>query len=30
MTSMLGNLKPGLSQDNIAQLIEHVEGSLHQ
>ena len=25
----LGNLKPGLSLDNIAELIEHVEGSLH-
>ena len=26
----LGNLKPGLSLDNIADLIEHVEGSLHR
>ena len=26
----LGNLKPGLSLDNIAELIEHVEGSLHR
>jgi hypothetical protein len=26
----LGNLTPGLSLDNIAQLIEHVEGSLHR
>jgi hypothetical protein len=25
----LGNLKPGLSLDNVADLIEHVEGSLH-
>jgi hypothetical protein len=24
----LGNLKPGLSLDNTAELIEHVEGSL--
>ena len=26
----LGNLKPGLSLDNISELIEHVEGSLHR
>ena len=26
----LGNLKPGLSLDNIVELIEHVEGSLHR
>jgi hypothetical protein len=26
----LGNLKPGLLLDNIAELIEHVEGSLHR
>jgi hypothetical protein len=26
----LGNLKPGLSLDNIAEVIEHVEGSLHR
>jgi plasmid stability protein len=26
----LGNLKPGLSLDNVAELIEHVEGSLHR
>jgi hypothetical protein len=26
----LGNLKPGLSLDNIAELIEHVEGSLYR
>jgi hypothetical protein len=26
----LGNLKPGLSLDNIAELIEHMEGSLHR
>jgi hypothetical protein len=26
----LGDLKPGLSLDNVAELIEHVEGSLHQ
>ncbi len=26
----LGNLKPGLSLDNIAELIEHVEGSLNR
>jgi hypothetical protein len=25
----LGNLKPGLSLDNIAEFAEHVEGSLH-
>jgi hypothetical protein len=25
----LGNLKPRLSLDNIVELIEHVEGSLH-
>jgi hypothetical protein len=25
-----GNIKPGLSLDNIAELIEHVEGSLHR
>jgi hypothetical protein len=26
----LGNLKPGLSLDNIAELVDHVEGSLHR
>ena len=26
----LGNLNPGLSLDIIAELIEHVEGSLHR
>jgi hypothetical protein len=26
----LGNLRPGLSLDNIAELIDHVEGSLHR
>ena len=26
----LGNLKPGLSLDDVAELIEHVEGSLHR
>jgi hypothetical protein len=26
----LGNLKPELSLDSIAELIEHVEGSLHR
>ena len=26
----LGNLKPGLFLDNVAELIEHVEGSLHR
>jgi hypothetical protein len=26
----LGNLKPGLSLDNIAELIEQVEGPLHR
>ena len=26
----LGDLKPGLSLDNIAEVIEHVEGSLHR
>ena len=26
----LGNLKPGLSLDNVGELIEHVEGSLHR
>jgi hypothetical protein len=26
----LGNLKPGPSLDNIAELIDHVEGSLHR
>jgi hypothetical protein len=26
----LGDLKPGLSLDNVAELIEHVEGSLHR
>ena len=26
----LGNLKPGLSLDNIAELIEHVEGALRR
>jgi hypothetical protein len=26
----LGNLKPGLSLDNVAELIEHVEGPLHR
>jgi hypothetical protein len=25
----LGDLKPGLSLDRVAELIEHVEGSLH-
>ena len=25
----LGKVKPGLSLDNIAELIEHVEGSFH-
>jgi hypothetical protein len=29
-TRDLGNLKPGLSLDNVAELIEHVEGSLHR
>lgn len=29
-TRDLGNLKPGLSLDNVAELIEHIEGSLHQ
>jgi hypothetical protein len=26
----LGDLKPGLSLDNVAELVEHVEGSLHR
>ncbi|MFZ1090350.1 MAG: hypothetical protein WAN75_14115 [Xanthobacteraceae bacterium] len=26
----LGDLKPGLSLDRVAELIEHVEGSLHR
>lgn len=26
----LGNLKPGLALDNIAELIERLEGSLHR
>jgi hypothetical protein len=26
----LGDLRPGLSLDNTAELIEHVEGSLHR
>jgi len=26
----LGNLKPGLSLDNVAELIEQVEGTLHR
>jgi hypothetical protein len=26
----LGNLRPGLSLDNIAELIDQVEGSLHR
>ena len=26
----LGDLKPGLSLDNIAELIEHVEGTLYR
>jgi len=26
----LGNLRPGVSLDNIADLIEHVEGPLHR
>jgi len=26
----LGDLKPGLTLDNVAELIEHVEGSLHR
>ena len=26
----LGDLKPGVSLDNIAELIEHVEGSIHR
>jgi hypothetical protein len=26
----LGNLKPGLSLDNVAELLEQVEGSLHR
>jgi hypothetical protein len=26
----LGNLRPGLSLDNIAELIEQVEGRLHR
>jgi hypothetical protein len=29
-TRDLGDLKPGLSVDNIAELIEHVEGPLHR
>jgi hypothetical protein len=30
MARDLGNLKPGLSLDNIAELIEQVEGPLHR
>jgi hypothetical protein len=30
MARDLGNPKPGLSLDNVAELIEHVEGSLHR
>jgi hypothetical protein len=30
MARDLGNLKPGVSLDNVAELIEHVEGSLHR
>jgi hypothetical protein len=26
----LGDLKPGLSLDNIAELVEHLEGALHR
>ena len=26
----LGDLRPGLSLDNVAELIEHVEGPLHR
>jgi plasmid stability protein len=26
----LGDLKPGLSLDNVSELIEHVEGPLHR
>jgi hypothetical protein len=26
----LGNLKPGLTLDNVAELVEQVEGSLHR
>lgn len=26
----LGNLKPGLSLDNVSELIEHVEGALYR
>lgn len=26
----LGNLRPGLSLDNIAEMIEQIEGSLHR
>jgi hypothetical protein len=26
----LGNLKPGLSLDNIAEFAQHVDGSLHR
>jgi hypothetical protein len=26
----LGNLRPGLSLDNVAELIERIEGSLHR
>ena len=29
-TRDLGNLQPGLSLDNVAELIEHVEGPLHR
>jgi hypothetical protein len=29
-TRDLGNLRPGLSLDNVAELIEQVEGSLHR
>jgi len=30
MARDLGNLKPGLSLDNVAELLEHVEGSLYR
>jgi hypothetical protein len=26
----LGDLKPGVSLDNVAELIEHIEGSVHR
>lgn len=29
-TRDLGNLRPGLSLDNVAELIEQIEGSLHR